>query len=574
MTFIGQAGARAGGDISKGESAAIGGMLLTIAGNGGGVCAVRHRLDVDKVATRPPSPVSPAWSHGGFLACLVLLALPVAAVRYPPLFDYANHLARAHVLGQLESSAVFQAHFVGGGFLIPNVLADVVVLALSPAVGVPMAGKLLLVLTFVLTLGGAYGLNRQLAGGFSPWPLLCAAVLYNEDFFWGFLNYNLGLGLMLCALAWRCAARSRRVRWRMAGDTVCALAILFAHLVAFGLYAIAVAVLELCWLVRQRPGWRAAGGRLAAAAGPLLVPPLLFAALSPSAELALAAGFDFSVFGKIMPFARLLSSGNPALDVACAAALVAGVAGALAAGVARLIGGLALVAGLYLVLVLTLPFSLLGSFFLDSRIIVAVALVFLAALAPGRGMHPGWVAGAIVLLVGARSVGLTEDWRRQDQGYAQVVATLDTVPAGSVIVTAVGYGFELGDWVTTRRVKPAHEHTTLYATIRRDALVPNIFARPGQNPLVFRSPLEALNRAAANPVARVTEIGDARWMVQQVLPIADHRTEVQPPIPAVYVIGYRVPCEWWPADLPIRRVACTAEFSLIEVIGGVTEPLP
>lgn len=533
---------------------------------------MRHRQDVDSLGSRPPpSGDLSVWTGACLPACLALVALPVLAAAYPPLFDYANHLARAHVLAELDRSTIFQAHFFRGGLLIPNVLADLVVLALIPVVGVMAAGKLLLLLSFALTLTGAFALNRQLAGEASPWPLLTALVLYNEDFFWGFLNYNLGLGIMLWALAcWGAVAR-RPAGWRLACGTAFALVIFLAHLVAFGLYAVAVAVLELHYLARERKGF----GRLLVA-GAQFVPPLaLFATLSPSAELALAAEFDFSVFGKVMPFARLLSSGNPALDMATLALLAGGVALALLAGVVRCLGALAWVAAAFLALVACLPFSLLGSFFLDSRIIVAVALIFLASLSPGpRRLHPAWVVVALLVGVAVRSGGLAADWRQQDDSYRQVIAALDRVPVGSVIVTGVGYGFELGDWVVTRRIKPAHEHTTLYATIRRRALVPNIFAHQGQNPLVFRSPLDDLTRAAANPVARVTEIGDARWLVQQVLPIADHRTQVWPVIPAVYVIGYRVPCDWWPTDMPVRLAACTSDFSLVEVIGGVAEPLP
>lgn len=177
-------------------------------------------------------------------------------------------------------------------------------------------------------------------------------------------------------------------------------------------------------------------------------------------------------------------------------------------------------------------------------------------------------------LVGFRSYGLMDDWRLQDDDYATVIAALDQVPPGSVVVTGVGHPFELGDWVATRRVKPSHEHTTLYATIRKDVLVPNIFARPGQNPLVFHSSLDALDRAARNPVARIFHSNDARWMVNEMLPLADTAGSITPPIPGVFVIGYHVPCAWWPVDMPIRAVTCQPTFSLIEILGGVKEPIP
>lgn len=508
---------------------------------------------------------APAIAHACLALCLVLVALPVVLVQWPPIFDYPNHLARAHVIDRLDSSAVFAAHMHTTNFLIPNVLADLLVLALIPFGGVLMAGKALLVTTFALTLTGAYAVNRQLTGRFSPWPLLAAALLYNEGFFWGFLNYNLGLGLLLWGVAVWLALRCRTAGERMAVGACFALLIFLAHLVAFGLYAVAVAVIEL-----RRPNV----ARLVQAGAQFVPPLVIFLALSPAGELEFIALFDFSVTGKVMPFARILSSGNPVLDFATLAALGGVIATGMLSGLAHCQGTLLLLAATFLALVLTMPFSMLGSYFLDSRIIFACALMFAASLSPRKRGSSAGIAVIVLTIVGGRTLGLLVDWREQEADYTVLIAALDRVPSGSIIVTTVQYPFELGDWVITRRVKPSHEHSTLYATIRNDVLVPNIFARQGQNPLVFDSPLEDLDRLARNPVGRIFHSGDARWLIGEVMPLANHRATVDPPIPAVYVVGYRVPCEWWPADMPIRAEHCAPGFSLIEILGDVGEPVP
>lgn len=506
-----------------------------------------------------------AVAHGCLALCLALVALPVVLVRWPPIFDYPNHLARAHVIDRLDSSAVFAAHMHTTNFLIPNVLADLLVLALIPFGGVLWAGKALLVATFALTLTGAYAVNRVLARRFSPWPVLAAALLYNEGFFWGFLNYNLGLGLLLWGVAVWLLLQGRTAGERMVAGACVASLIFLAHLIAFGLYAVAVAVIEL-----RRPNM----ARLAQAGAQFVPPLLVFLALSPAGDLQLVALFDFSISGKVMPFARMLSSGNPMLDFATLAAVGGAIATGLLGGQARCQGLLLLLAASYLVLVATLPFSMLGSFFLDSRIIFAVALMFAASLSPRGPASSAGIAVVVVAIVAGRTLGLLVDWREQEADYAVLIAALDRVPPGSVIVTTVQYPFELGDWVVTRRVKPSHEHSTLYATIRNDVLVPNIFARQGQNPLVFDSPLEDLDRLARNPVGRIAHSDDARRLIGEVMPLANHRADVEPPLPSVYVVGYGVPCAWWPGDMPIRAERCGPGFSLIEILGDVGEPVP
>lgn len=509
----------------------------------------------------PPSLGATAVSHAALAACLVLAVLPLLAVDYPPVFDYANHLSRAYVIAHLDEVPVFAAHFRTTSFLIPNVLADLVLLALLPALGIIAAGKALLILTLALTLTGAYVLGRVLSGRFQPLPLLAALLLYNEGFFWGFLNYDLGLGLLLWGLAAWLALEGRR-GGQLAAGAGFALVIFLAHLASFGLYACAIAAVELERAWRTRFSLR----RLAASAAQFVPPLALFYGLSPSRGLALTAEFDFSLFGKVMPFTRLLSSGNPSLDIFTASALVGMVVALLACGAARLHRLALLVAALFLVLIETLPFTMLGSYFLDSRIVIAFALMVAAGLSQ-KGGHLAPVAVLVVALAAIRTAGLLDDWRQQDADYARVVAALDRVRPGAVLVTAVGHAFELGDWVITRKVKPSHEHTGHYATIRNRVIVPNIFARLGQNPLVMESPFAPLMQVATNPVPRLFTRGDARWLVGQVAPIADGRRSVAPPITGAYIIAYHVPCELWPSDLRLRLVACEPGFSLVEVLG-------
>ncbi|WP_142848063.1 hypothetical protein [Telmatospirillum sp. J64-1] len=521
-------------------------------------------------------------AHLCFVLCLLLASLPVLVVETPPLFDYANHLARVHVIGNYESSSVFPAHFEVTSFLIPNVLADVVLLLMMPVMGILAAGKALLLLTFALTLGGAYALNRVLTGHYSIWPLFAATLLYHEMFFWGFLNYDLGLALLLCGLAAWFHLENQSRGLQLAVGTLLALLIFLAHLVSFGLYGFAIAAIELHRVGRSlrrdgvnRQTLSRGALRLALSAAQFLPALVIFFALSPSSGLDPVPRFDFSLFGKAMPFTRVLSSGNPPLDF-----LTLGLVGGfiLLALVSRRVschGILLTIAGIYFLLVMSLPYTLLGSFFLDSRIVIAVALILVASLRPAdpekhnpplnaKGL--GRVAAILLVgIVGIRSVGLISDWREQERHYDLVLTALNKVPPGSVIITAVGHPFELGDWFATRYIKPAHEHTTLYATIHRNALVPNIFARRGQNPLVFSSSLKEFNQVSFNPVPRIYTPQDARWLVNQARPVAEKRDTITPPIPGVFIIGYHIPCDRWPQDQPLREVHCHQTFSLIEL---------
>lgn len=524
--------------------------------------------------------VGRGWAHACLALCCAIGCIPLLVADTPPLFDYPNHLARVHVIGRWAESNAFQAHFDVASFLIPNVLSDVVLLALLPLGDVRLAGRLLLLLTVALTLGGIYLLNRAAVGRFSVWPLFAAVFMYHEMFFWGFLNYNLGLALLPWALAaWMLLGRRSRPA-QVGVGTGFAVLIFLAHLVAFGLYAVAIAAMELrrAWH-RRSDGLVACAGRLAGSAAQFVPSLALYAAFSPSRALPVQFLFDYSAWGKLSPFTRVLSSGNPAADIAALGVVLAAVVLGLAAGRIALERRLALVAAAFLLLVLTLPYSALQSYFVDSRIAVAVFLMAMAAIRPlaSGPAVTGAATLALLLLVASRSYVLAEDWSAQDRQYADIVAAFDRLPPGGLLVSASARPFELGDWIATRRTKPSHEHTAGYAAIGRDVIVPNLFAKPGQNPLVYAPALEEMRVLGRNPILRVPSDGDLRRLVGEAVRVAERRDDVRPALPGVFVIVYHRRCRDWPPDLPIRPVACGADFSLMEVAaagGPADAPLP
>ncbi|PWC28391.1 hypothetical protein [Teichococcus aestuarii] len=512
---------------------------------------------------------SAAWAHVTLALCLVVALLPLLATSMPPLFDYPNHLARVDAINHWASSPGLQANYRLASFLIPNMLSDVVMLALMQVADARAAGLLLLALTFILTLGGLYLLNRAVAGRYSVWPLLAGVFLTNEMFFWGFLNYNLGLAL----LPWGLAAwllMEGRPRWQQVVlGAFFALLIFLAHLVAFGLYAVAIAALELrhAWL-RRREGLGPAFLRLVASASQFIPALVLYWAISPSHGLPLSPHFNFSAFVKLSPFTRLLSSGNPHADAAASLISVAALVLALTMRQVRLHPGLLLVAALFALLVLVLPYSAMESFFLDWRIAIAAAFMLLAAIVPRRPrpLATAIASMVILLLLGSRSYVLAQDWRVQGKVIGEMVAAFQRIPPGSFIIPAARYPIELGDWTQTRRMRPPPEHIVAYAMIDRQAIIPSLFAKAGQNPLVFEPLLPEMKALDRGPIARVPDAAAFRPLVQNALAVASRADEVQPPLAGVYIAMYQWGCEDWLAGLAVQPVACGQDFSVMRVV--------
>src|SRR4051794_41132084 len=80
---------------------------------------------------------------------LFLLAslTPLFFTHFPPLHDYAFHLARAEILKSLSSSAFLRDHYELGTFLLPNVAMDAAMLGLMKLAPVDLSGRIFVGLT-------------------------------------------------------------------------------------------------------------------------------------------------------------------------------------------------------------------------------------------------------------------------------------------------------------------------------------------------------------------------------------------------------------------------------------------
>jgi hypothetical protein len=129
------------------------------------------------------------------VAC-ILLALPIWLVKYPPLVDYPNHLARAFVLHHLQDPNYdFGRWFAPDWGPNPYLFADLLMQVFQSVVGIYAAGKLMLTLCVLgLPLSVLFFLRR--ANPQSEFLAIFAfAVAYNPDILMGFMSFQLSLAL-------------------------------------------------------------------------------------------------------------------------------------------------------------------------------------------------------------------------------------------------------------------------------------------------------------------------------------------------------------------------------------------
>jgi hypothetical protein len=425
-----------------------------------------------------------------FLIGIVIAAAPMLAADHLPLVDYPNHLARMHIIAAGDGASLRQFYSIVWR-PVPNLAMDLVVPWLSLVMPLECAGKLFLLLSFLMTTGGAAAIHRQLFGRWSAWPLLAFLLLYSRSLLWGFGNFIFGVGLLLVAVALWIALCKRAVVWRIVVATPLSLALYFAHFFAFGAYAVVIFGFELGRLGRRR--WRGEGAwRDFLVAGVPFLPAVaifLANARGPGGGIAysrLVRKLDllFNVFDNYVLW----------FDIASFAVLCLAVALAAGRRKVRIAPAMALPLGLLCLAQIAMPNRIIGAAGVDHRMPLILALLFVSAsdwlVAERRNRTI--IASLLVALLIVRAGIVTATWRAQDHALAPMVAALEQLPQGCRL--AVAYPPSA---VNVSRRDPPVLHLAAYAASGADCFVPTLFTDPGQQPLGFTARYAALAGAVS-----------------------------------------------------------------------------
>lgn len=433
--------------------------------------------------TQPQTTMSHAGRTGYRLAlCLValLLCLPLLAVEYPPLVDYPNHLARVHILSQYDDVPAFRETYERQFEPIPNLGGDLMILLLNQFVGIFAAGKIFLVLTALLFVSGCHLLGRAIHGGRTWLALPCCFFFYNSMLFYGFINFLFGAALFMIGLACWMEWRGRWTWARYGFVSLLVFASYLSHLAAYVFLGVSFAVLAALALFRRESTLRAAVVDLGH-----LVPPLAaFAAfMSGSGEAGhvVWGGARDKLVSALLP----LNGYNLKLDALLGVVLLfVGVVLFRRATSVGVVWPTFLVSVVCGVLFLAFPKAVLTAWSVDARFVVPATLLFVLSLRISVPRATGKFLLLLLLAVLSLRVGSAwAMWAALDARVAAQVRVLDTLPEGARV-----YPMYVAprDW-EQGRVERVFDHLGHYATIRRRARLPTLFAWRSQQPLFVRT---------------------------------------------------------------------------------------
>ncbi|MBU6505895.1 MAG: hypothetical protein KGQ82_00170 [Alphaproteobacteria bacterium] len=418
-----------------------------------------------------------------FVALLLVACIPLLLTPLPPLVDYPNHLARMHLLAGLSRSPTLRQYYALAWRPLPDLAMDALVPPLLAVVSLQTAGKLFLVATYFLPTGGVAVLHRVLNGRWSAWSLTAFLLIYNRLLLWGFVNFLFGLGLAFWALAGWIAWRERDIAWRLGFGLIAALAIYFAHLMAFGIYGAMVAGYEAGRLWRVRAAPAVAVGTMLVAFLPFLPSLALFAVefVPLHAATSIGSGIRFArpVRKLDLPFS-IFDLYNRPFDIACFALMVIGAAFAYWRRWLRVTPVAAAPLIVLALLYVFMPDTLFGATGADRRMPLAVVLLLIggsAWQAPFARVGRFFLPAAFVLFALRLGV-VAATWQAGGRLYADLLTGLNTLPAGARVAVA------FADAEVNVEAAPLL-HFPVLAIARRDAFVPTLFAYATQQPVTF-----------------------------------------------------------------------------------------
>ncbi|KAA2214163.1 hypothetical protein [Teichococcus oryzae] len=445
-------------------------------------------------------------TRGALVALAGLLLLtPMMLSPMPSLGDFANHAARFWLLGggigQMPDvyGADWTRAFINiGGDLLARFFAGI-------ATG-DQVGQAILAIAIIGPPFGLLLLNKRLLG-WNVWMFAFPFLAWTQTLLFGFITFQMGMGLALIMAAIDTSLPEGRGRWLY--RLGCAALLLVVHPFALLFYAALTGGLilgpRLLDHLASRPAFlrflRQGLLLVAVCALPLLVLTLTAAHLpgedqhSEGSQIIWMEGMN-RVAALISPIRNY----SRRFDIVITGLLALVPLYALVRRRLSLHQGLFAAAVILGIASLFMPKAMAGTVVLEVRLPLMALLAFAASLRiemPTR--REAMAAAAILALLGTVRTGdVARHWARAGQDVAALREVMEKLPPGSTVLPlqhnpsaeAIRQA-PLGRYFLDDH--PLFTHIASYAVIWRQAFIPNLFAARGKQPLLVLPPFNEIS---------------------------------------------------------------------------------
>lgn len=443
-------------------------------------------------------PLEKSWPFFGtvFTLLAALTLWPFIANEYPGMSDYANHLARLHLL---TGHAVegWQKYYSVDHALIPNLALDVIAgalvkLGLSPELALRIFTA---VTNLILVFGVAtisWVVNKR-----PPWlTLLIFPLAFNRYYVWGFLNYFFAVGLSLLLFAFYIYSKKFEKKYKLTSELITSLMlmiILLSHLMGYAIALLCIGVYELRfillgkdWLERLKMLTRCS----------LVVVPSLFIYVflcehsTTKYPIVYQDVFQSKMSGLLSPFLsyqlKLIPLYVAGLFLSLWFALSSKTRTLRENFIRAFPNYTGFVPLALFVVFLIAPSAMMNSYFLDKRLFTVVIYLALGLMVYQVNTGRASLMITIVFILHAAKVfEVNQIWAEQSKGMKEIIKALDSVKIGSKIES---YNFTDDELMPL----PPLQHAVSAAIYKRATFVPTVFAKPvNAESIVMNPPYDA-----------------------------------------------------------------------------------
>jgi hypothetical protein len=449
-----------------------------------------------QVVTASARPGSRSVAIAVFALLAVVSLLPVLLTPIPAMVDYSNHLARMYILSQ-NGTPDANPYYEVTWALYPNLAMDLLVPQMARLISVENATRLFLLLSQLLIVGGALVLERVVKGRVHLAGFAALMFLHCLPFSWGFLNFEFGLGITLWGIAAYLMVAERPLQLRFLVNTVFVTALFAAHFFSLGLYGATLGFYELWRAYERKASYQDAALRLVMLAIPAVA---LLGVMQITAGSVGSAGTTWFFELKPLWLFRIMNGYNLTVSAASALALMAFLYFAARRGLLKLEPAGIWVAVGFALLYVAIPSKLLGTSFVDLRVIPAFALIipaFCSLSLPSRR----WTMAALTVVTGITLANLAVVfvvWLSYRADYADIIESFHKIDRGSLVLVG-GSGDEEDPPFNHLTQYPMYYAPTL-AVHYANAFVPNVFTEVGKQPVQARAAVRHLAIPYGGPV--------------------------------------------------------------------------
>jgi hypothetical protein len=417
---------------------------------------------------------TPWWEQRRTMVLLALaMAIPLIWPVTPPLTDLPGHMGRYAVQIGLKGDPVLGQWYDVKWQLMGNLGMDLLVQGLAPTFGLEPTVKALVMAIPVLTAAAMLWVAREIHGRIPPTAIFALPLTLGYPFQLGFVNFLLSVAFALLLFAmWLRITRQKRWLLRAVLFVPASFALWLTHIYGLGLLGLMVGGAELIRYRDSGLGWGMAFVK-AGLAGIMLAGPLLLtlgAASGPPIEnpddwryLKVKLSYLTGVFRDRWHW----------LDVASFIALGFLLIRAAFSSAFRWNRHLLVIAALFAVMFVAMPYKVLSSAYADMRLVPILLAIAVLAIKPVDDPRLGRILamlGFVFLMV--RLIAVTASFAIEDQRWRQATEVLDHIPRHARVLSFVGRRcsipgeFSKDIWLIDKPL-----HLPALALVRRHAFV-------------------------------------------------------------------------------------------------------